>query len=104
MATEQNGRLESKIDRLADEVQEVKVLVASMMPRAEVDAEIGKRVSTETYLSDQRATNERLIRLESSPTRLLAWVSGGIGCLGVLVSFLSAIAFIVEFALTHYRP
>jgi uncharacterized membrane protein YukC len=104
MATMENGRLEGKIDRLADEVQEVKVLVASMMPRAEVDAEIGRRVSVETYTSDQRATNERLIRLESSPTRLLAWVSGGVGCLGVALSVAMLLFYVTTFVLIHYKP
>lgn len=97
-------RLEGKIDGLADEVQEVKVLLAAMMPRAEVDAELARRVALEVYSSDQRATNERLIRLEASPARLLAWLSGGVGCMGVLLS-MAALAFVVlEFTLNHYRP
>lgn len=97
-------RLESKIDGLAGEVQGVKVLLAAMMPRAEVDAEIARRVSIEVYSADQRATNERLIRLESSPARLLGWVSGGVGCLGVLLSMASLLFFVLEFTLTHYKP
>lgn len=101
---QQSSRIEDKLDALTEEVQEVKVLVASMMPRAEVDAEIGRRVSVEVYSADQRATNERLIRLESSPTRLLAWVSGGVGCLGVLMSVAMLLFYVVTFVLTHYKP
>lgn len=101
---QQSSRIEDKLDALTEEVQEVKVLVASMMPRAEVDAEIGRRVSVEVYTADQRATNERLIRLESSPTRLLAWVSGGVGCLGVALSITMLLFYVATFALTHYKP
>lgn len=101
---QQSSRIEDKLDALTNEVQEVKLLVAGMMPRAEVDAEIGKRVSLEVYTADQRATNERLIRLESSPTRLLAWVSGGVGCLGVALSILMLLFYVATFILTHYKP
>lgn len=101
---QQSSRIEDKLDALTNEVQEVKILVAGMMPRAEVDAEIGRRVSLEVYTADQRSTNERLIRLESSPTRLLAWVSGGIGCLGVLMSVLMLLFYVATFILTHYKP
>lgn len=101
---QQSSRIEDKLDALTNEVQEVKLLVAGMMPRAEVDAEIGRRVSLEVYTADQRSTNERLIRLESSPTRLLAWVSGGIGCLGVLMSVLMLTFYVATFILTHYKP
>lgn len=98
------NRIESKLDALANELQEVKVLVASMMPRAEVDAEIARRVSLEVYTADQRATHERLIRLEASPARFLSWLGGGIGCLGVLVSMGSVATIVLEFILTHYKP
>lgn len=101
---QQSSRIEDKLDALTEEVQEVKVLVAGMMPRAEVDAEIGRRVSLEVYTADQRATNERLIRLESSPTRLLAWVSGGVGCLGVALSVVMLLFYVTTFILTHYKP
>ena len=101
---QQSSRIEDKLDALTEEVQEVKVLVAGMMPRAEVDAEIGRRVSLEVYTADQRATNERLIRLESSPTRLLAWVSGGVGCLGVALSVAMLLFYVATFVLTHYKP
>lgn len=97
-------RLEGKIDGMAGEIQAVKVLVASMMPRAEVDAEIARRVSLEVYTADQRATNERLIRLESSPMRFLAWLGAGVGCLGTFISITSVCIFVLEFVLTHYRP
>lgn len=98
------GRLEGKVDSIAAKLEALNVSVAGMMPRSEVDAEIAKRISQEVYTADQRATNERLIRLESSPARLLGWVSGGIGCMGVLLSVASLAFFILEFTLTHYKP
>lgn len=104
MAQPEESRLESKIDGLREEVQSVRVLVASMMPRAEVEAADARRVAVESYVSDQREVNARLMRLEASPTRFLAWLSGGIGCLGVLVSVTSVSVFILEFILTHYKP
>ncbi len=97
-------RLEGKIDGLAGEVQSVKVLVASMMPRAEVEAVAARRVSLDTYASDQREVAARLTRLEASPTRLLGWIGAGVGCLGTLVSIASVSFFVLEFVLTHYKP
>lgn len=97
-------RLESKIDGLGVKVEAINVLVASMMPRSEVTEIAGKRVLQETYASDQREVSARLSRLESSPVRLLGWLSGGVGCLGVLLS-MSSLAFVVlEYVLTHYKP
>lgn len=98
------GRLERKVDAIATKLEALNVSMAGMMPRAEVDAEIAKRVSQEVYGADQRATNERLIRLESSPARLLAWISGGVGCLGVVLALASLIFFVLEFTLAHYKP
>lgn len=101
MATTSIDRLEGKIDTLSGEIGEVKLLVAGMMPRAEVDAEIARRVSNEAYVSDQREVNARLTRLESSGTRLLAWVSGGVGCLGVAISVTTLLFYVVTFYITH---
>lgn len=95
-------RLEGKIDSISNKMETLTATVAGMMPRSEVDAEIARRVSAETYASDQRATNERLIRLESSPMRFLAWASAGVGCLGILMSFIAIIAGVLEYALTHH--
>lgn len=97
-------RLETKIDSLSNKMEMLTATVASMMPRSEVDAEIARRVSAETYASDQRATNERLLRLEASPARLLSWLGAGVGCLGTLISMTSVTIFILEFVLTHYKP
>lgn len=101
-------RLEHKIDGLSNELQGVKIMLAAMMPRAEVDSELGRRVSLEVYTSDQRATNERLMRLESSPAKLLAWLGAATGCLGVLLAggfgVLSVLGGLALFVLTHYKP
>ena len=99
-----NGALEPKIDAIAREVAEVKVLVAGMMPRAEVDAEIGKRVLQETYTSDQVAMKERLMRLEASPMRVVSYLGAASGCLGVLVSALMAMLYIAGIVIVHYKP
>ena len=98
------NRLETKIDALSVKVESVNVMVAGMMPRAEVDAEIARRVSVETYASDQREIAARLNRLEASPMRLLSWLGAGVGCLGTLISVVSVAFFILSFILTHYKP
>ncbi len=110
--TSEIQRLEGKLDAFAADLSkqmgglavDMAQLKSSVMQRPEIEAADARRVALDTYASDQRATNERLIRLESSPTRLLAWVSGGIGCLGVIVSITSVAVFILEFVLTHYKP
>jgi hypothetical protein len=99
-----SGELERKIDEIAREVGEVKVLVAGMMPRAEVDAEIGKRVLHETYTSDQRQVIERLARLEASPMRTISYLGAASGCLGVLVSMVMAALYIAAIVIAHYKP
>lgn len=97
-------RLEGKIDGLREEVQAVRVLIATMMPRAEVEAADAKRVHVEAYASDQREVNARLTRLEASPTRMIGYIGGATGCLGVLMSMAMGGFFILEFVLTHYKP
>lgn len=96
------GRLEGKVDSIAAKLETLNTTVASMMPRSEIDAEIGRRVSTEVYTADQKATNERLIRLESSPMKTLAYVSAASGCLGVAMAFVAILAGVVEFAVLHH--
>lgn len=100
------GRLEGKIDNLAVKVENVNVMVAGMMPRAEVDGELARRVSTEAYTSDQREVNSRLTRLEASPMKLLAYLGAISGCLGVLSTLLLGIigitVGIVEYIVTHH--
>ena len=98
------GELERKIDEIAREVGEVKVLVAGMMPRAEVDGELARRVSLEVYTADQRATNERLLHLEGSPMRLIAYLGAASGCLGVLVSAFMVMLYIAGIVIMHYKP
>lgn len=101
-------RLEGKVDGIAGELQEVKVLVASMMPRAEVDGELRGRVSLEAYVSDQREITSRLIRLESSPQRLVVWLGVGVGCLSLIITatlgILGMLGGVLVFVLTHYKP
>lgn len=100
------NRLESKIDALAVKVENVNVMVAGMMPRAEVDAEIARRVSLEAYASDQREVAARLNRLEASPMKFLAYLGAVSGCLGVLsaslISIIGITVGIVEYIVTHH--
>jgi hypothetical protein len=107
------GRLEGKIDVLSGKVENVSVVLAGMMPRAEVDGELARRVSNEAYVSDQREVNSRLTRLEASPMKLLAYLGAVSGCLGVLsAALIGAIGItvtaigitfgVVEFIITHH--
>lgn len=100
------NRLESKIDALSVKVENVNVMVAGMMPRAEVDAEIARRVSLEAYASDQREVAARLNRLEASPMKFLAYLGAVSGCLGVLsaslISIIGITVGIVEYIVTHH--
>lgn len=97
-----DGGLEGKIDGIAREVGEIRVLVAGMMPRAEVDGELARRVSIDAYASDQGQVKDRLTKLENSPQRLLAWVSAGVGCFGVAMSAVAIIVGIVEYVVMHH--
>lgn len=93
----------NKLDRLLEKQTHLEVsmgeLRASMMPRAEIDMEIEKRVSITSYLSDKTAIENRLKNLEDAPSS--AWVragiliSGGIGCLGLLVTTVSILVTIL---------
>lgn len=92
----------SKLDGIAKEVGEIRVLIAGMMPRAEVDGELARRVSLEAYTSDRQSLLDRLAKLEASPMKLLAWISVGTGCLSVMIAVAVGAAGILEFALTHH--
>ena len=94
--------VESKLDGIAKEVGEIRVLIAGMMPRAEVDGELARRVSLEAYTSDRQSLLDRVTKLEASPMKLLAWISVGSGCLSLLIAAIVALAGILEFALTHH--
>lgn len=101
---EVDGGVREQLNGIAKEVGEIRVLVAGMMPRAEIDGELARRVSMDAYLSDQGQVKDRLTKLEASPQRLLAWVGVGGGCLGVMISGLMAIFYIVGYALMHFKP
>lgn len=94
---EYTADFEHKLDRLLENQVRLEVsmetLRGSIMPRSEVDAEIEKRVSLTSYLSEKSSIENRLKNLEDAPSS--AWgkagilVSSGIGCLGLLVGSIS---------------
>lgn len=92
-----------KLDRMLEKQIALEVsmgeLRAGMMPRHEIDAEIEKRVSISSYLSDKTSIENRLKNLEDAPST--AWsragvlISAGIGCLGFLVGCVSILVSIM---------
>lgn len=101
---EVDGGVREQLNGIAKEVGEIRVLVAGMMPRAEIDGELARRVSMDAYVSDQAQVKDRLTKLEASPQRLLAWIGVGGGCLGVLISALMATVTIIGLVIAHYKP
>lgn len=100
---EYTADFEHKLDRLLEKQTHLEISLgeirASMMPRAEIDMEVEKRVSISSYLSDKTAIENRIKNLEDAPSS--AWaragilVSGGIGCLGLLVGSASILVSIL---------
>lgn len=84
----------NKLDRMLEKQTHLEVSIeglrASIMPRAEIDMEIEKRVSVSSYLSDKNNIENRLKNLEDAPSttwsRAGVLISSGIGCLGLIVS------------------
>lgn len=94
---EYSAAFEQKLDRLLEKQTHLEVTMseirASIMPRAEIDQEIEKRVPLTIYTSDKLGFEERFKRLEDAPSATWAragiLISGGIGCLGLLLSGVS---------------
>src|SRR5579859_6467550 len=88
------------------EITEIKVAVqrieSSMIGRTEFESDLSRRLSVETYISDQRGMNERLTRLESGPMRGLAWLGAATGCAGIMVAVLSVIVTVIALILSHH--
>lgn len=93
--------------RLMAEINNIKLMIERVMPRAEIEAADAKRVLYETYQADMRGINERFARIEGGSGRFIAWIgaiSGGIGCLvsiGMLI--LTAIGVALTIALTLHK-
>jgi anti-sigma-K factor RskA len=93
----------NKIDRMIEKQTALEVAIgelrASIMPRHEIDAEIEKRVPLTTYASDRLNFEERFKRLEEAPSATWAragiLISGGIGCLSLLVASTSILVSIL---------
>lgn len=91
---EYTADLTNKLDRMIEKQTALEVafgeLRASIMPRHEIDAEIEKRVPLTTYASDRLNVEERFKRLEDAPSatwsRAGILISGGIGCLSLVVA------------------
>lgn len=99
--------LEDKLDRLLEKQNHLEIafegLRASIMPRAEIDNEMEKRVPLTIYASDKLSFEERFKRLEDAPSatwsRAGILISGGIGCAGLLLSAVSI--FVVILVASH---
>src|SRR5690242_6848247 len=81
--------IERKLDTLNTSVL---MLQGSIMQRSEVYAEDAKRVSTERFDGEMAGVRDRLIRLESGPQKMLAWVGIGTGCLSVIIAAVAVLA------------
>jgi|SRR5579885_1253539 len=100
---EYTAALADKLDRIIEKQTMLEVslgeLRAGIMPRHEIDAEIEKRVSLSSYLSDKTAIENRLKDLEEAPSATWAragiLISGSIGCLGLALSCVSIVVAIL---------
>lgn len=99
-----DGGVREQLNGIAKEVGEIRVLVAGMMPRAEIDGELARRVSMDAYVSDQAQVKDRLTKLEASPMKMLGYLGAGTGCMGVLVSILMAAFYVMGYFIAHYKP
>ena len=101
--------LDSKLDTKLDELTRAVLRIEGNVPsRADMAAEMAKRVSIERFDGEMGGLRDRLIRLESGPQKLLGWVSlivsgvvgivaSAIGCLSLL---LVAAGILITVALT----
>ena len=91
---------------LHSELTEIKVAIqnvkGSLVPRAEIEADLDRRVAVDTYISDQKSINERILRIETSPMRMLAWLGAGTGCLGLLIAFVGICTTIIIAISNHH--
>ena len=92
------GSIEGKLDTLNNSVL---MLQGSMMSRAEVSAEDAKRVSLERFEGETNGIRERLLRLESGPQKMLAWVGIGTGCMSVIIAAVAVMATILIALVPH---
>lgn len=89
--------LADKIDNMAGGLQKLEVAFAklemSITPRHEIVQEVEKRVPMSVYLADQKASIERITKLEAAPTstwnRASILVSAGVGCLALVLTAVS---------------
>lgn len=100
---EYTALLEEKLNRMLENQTRLEVTMeqirGSIMPRAEIDSEMEKRVSLAIYASDKLSFEERFKRLEDAPSatwsRAGILISGGIGCAGLLVAAVSILVTIL---------
>ena len=100
---ENNGGLAEKLESIAKEVSEVKVSVAALMPRGEIDGELSRRVSLDAYISDQGQVKDRLTKLEASPMKVFAAICAAGGCLSGLVGATGTIFGIVTWIVLQHH-
>ena len=88
-----------RIDKLSTKVVSLGVSVervaSTMVTRQEISAADDRRVLVETFQAHVSANDDRLKRLENGPQRMLGWiavaVSGGLGCMSVVVAVISIV-------------
>ena len=99
--------LETRITTLDDKLDKVNEnllkLQGQMMPRAEIEAADGRRVSLERFEGETAGIRDRLSKLEGGPQKALAWIGAGVGCLSAVFTALGVTAAIVIAIVPHLK-
>jgi hypothetical protein len=89
----------------ARDISEIKVSVqrieSSMVTRAEFNADLKERVPLDVYQADRQGILDRLIRIESSPQRMIGWIGAVVGCLGILIAAAGFLFSVIAYFVTH---
>jgi hypothetical protein len=87
------------------DISEIKVAVqrieSSMVTRAEIEADMNKRVTLDVYTADKQGMLDRLIRLENNPQKMIAWISAGVGCFGIIIAAAGFLFSLIAFLINH---
>jgi hypothetical protein len=87
------------------DIADIKVAVqrieSTMVPRSEIETNLKDRVTMDVYQANHNALIERVIRIETNPQRMIAWVSTGIGCLSMLIAAAGVTFTVIVFLITH---
>jgi hypothetical protein len=87
------------------DILDIKVAVqrieSTMVPRAEIEADMNRRITQDVYQADKQGMLDRLIRLETSPQRMLGWIGAVVGCLGVVIAGAGFTFSVAIYLITH---